>query len=260
MVCSIELMLIYVNYNVYCIDMGEEGIDFVKFYDYDLILLDLDLFDMYGMEVLCQICMLCVDMFILILIGLDDMESKLKGFGFGVDDYMIKFFNWDELVVCIQVIICRLKGYSQLVICIGEMVVNFDVCLVEVVGCMINLMGKEYQIFELFSLCKGMMLIKEMFLNYFYGGMDELELKIIDVFVCKLCKKLVVVFGGESYIEMVWGCGYVLCDLVIDGQIVECMVLCVQDVFVLMLFGYFVLNGIGDLFVCDWIRFCLVCY
>jgi len=165
---SIELMLMNASYNVYRTDMGEEGIDLAKLYDYDLILLDLDLPDMHGMEVLRQIRMSRIDTPILILTGSDDTESKLRGFGFGADDYMTKPFNRDELVARIQAIIRRSKGHSQSVIRTGEMVVNLDARSVEVGGRAVNLTGKEYQILELLSLRKGTTLTKEMFLNHFY--------------------------------------------------------------------------------------------
>ncbi|MDS9468396.1 response regulator transcription factor [Paracoccus sp. MBLB3053] len=215
---SIELMLTHANYNVYRTDMGEEGIDLARLYDYDLILLDLDLPDMHGMEVLRQIRMSRVDTPILILTGSDDTESKLRGFGFGADDYMTKPFNRDELVARIQAIIRRSKGHSQSIIWTGGMMVNLDARSVEVDGRPVNLTGKEYQILELLSLRKGTTLTKEMCLNHLYGGMDEPELKIIDVFVCKLRKKLSAALGGENHIETVWGRGYVLRDPVTGGQ------------------------------------------
>lgn len=208
--CSIEMMLTNVSYNVYRTDMGEEGIDLARLYDYDLILLDLDLPDMHGMEVLRQLRMSRVDTPILILTGSDDTESKLRGFGFGADDYMTKPFHREELIARIQAIIRRSKGHSHSVIRTGDIVVNLDERSVEVKGRPVNLTGKEYQILELLSLRKGTTLTKEMFLNHLYGGMDEPELKIIDVFICKLRKKLTAATGGESHIETVWGRGYVL--------------------------------------------------
>ena len=209
---SIELMLSHANFNVYLTDMGEEGVDLAKLYDYDLILLDLDLPDMHGMEVLRHIRMSRVDTPILILTGSDDTESKLRGFGFGADDYMTKPFVREELIARIQAIIRRSKGHSQAVIRTGDMVVNLDARSVEVRGKPVNLTGKEYQILELLSLRKGTTLTKEMFLNHLYGGMDEPELKIIDVFICKLRKKLAEAMSGESHIDTVWGRGYVLRD------------------------------------------------
>ena len=209
---SIEMMLTHANYNVFLTDMGEEGIDLAKLYDYDLILLDLDLPDMSGMDVLRQIRVSRIDTPILILTGSDDTESKLRGFGFGADDYMTKPFHREELVARIAAIIRRSKGHSQAVIRTGDLVVNLDARSVEVHGKPVGLTGKEYQILELLSLRKGTTLTKEMFLNHLYGGMDEPELKIIDVFICKLRKKLAVALSGESHIETVWGRGYVLRD------------------------------------------------
>ena len=207
---SIELMLTHANLNVYCTDLGEDGIDLAKLYDYDLILLDLNLPDISGHEVLRQLRLARIETPILILSGTDDTEAKIKGFGFGADDYLTKPFHRDELVARIHAIIRRSKGHSQSMIRTGEVVVNLDAKTVDVGGTTVHLTGKEYQMLELLSLRKGTTLTKEMFLNHLYGGMDEPELKIIDVFICKLRKKLAEATGGQNYIETVWGRGYVL--------------------------------------------------
>jgi two-component system cell cycle response regulator CtrA len=209
---SIELMLQNANLNVYATDLGEEGIDLAKLYDYDLILLDLNLPDMNGHEVLRQLRIAKVETPILILSGQDDTENKLKGFGFGADDYMTKPFHRQELIARIHAIVRRSKGHAQSLIETGKFTVNLDAKTVEVDGKAVHLTGKEYQMLELLSLRKGTTLTKEMFLNHLYGGMDEPELKIIDVFICKLRKKLSEATGGENYIETVWGRGYVLRD------------------------------------------------
>ncbi|WP_413718331.1 response regulator transcription factor CtrA [Silicimonas sp. MF1-12-2] len=209
---SIEMMLSHANLNVYATDMGEEGIDLAKLYDYDLILLDLDLPDMDGHEVLRQLRLARVETPILILTGTDDTESKIRGFGFGADDYLTKPFHREELVARIHAIIRRSKGHAQSLIHTGKVTVNLDAKTVEADGKTVHLTGKEYQMLELLSLRKGTTLTKEMFLNHLYGGMDEPELKIIDVFICKLRKKLSIATDGDNYIETVWGRGYVLRD------------------------------------------------
>ncbi|MEM8631716.1 MAG: response regulator transcription factor [Pseudomonadota bacterium] len=209
---SIELMLTHANLNVYSTDLGEEGIDLAKLYDYDLILLDLDLPDMTGHEVLRQLRLARISTPILILSGADDTENKIKGFGFGADDYLTKPFHREELVARIHAIIRRSKGHAQSVINTGKISVNLDAKTVEADGKSVHLTGKEYQMLELLSLRKGTTLTKEMFLNHLYGGMDEPELKIIDVFICKLRKKLATATEGDTYIETVWGRGYVLRD------------------------------------------------
>ncbi len=209
---SIELMLKSDGFNVYTTDLGEEGVDLGKVYDYDIILLDLNLPDMTGFDVLKSLRVSKVNTPILILTGQGDIETKVRGLGFGADDYMTKPFHKDELVARIHAIVRRSKGHSQSVITTGSLVVNLDAKTVEVAGQRVHLTGKEYQMLELLSLRKGTTLTKEMFLNHLYGGMDEPELKIIDVFICKLRKKLAAATQGEHYIETVWGRGYVLRD------------------------------------------------
>ena len=95
---------------------------------------------------------------------------------------------------------------------------NLDSRTVEVDGKTVHLTSKEYAILELLAMRKGTVLTKEMFLNHLYGGMDEPELKIIDVFVCKLRRKLYEASGGKNYVETVWGRGYMLRDYEDEAQ------------------------------------------
>jgi two-component system cell cycle response regulator CtrA len=209
---SIELMLKSEGYVVHTTDLGEDGLEIGKLYDYDIIVLDLMLPDIDGYEVLRRLRGAKIHTPILILSGLSELDHKLKGLGFGADDYLTKPFDKRELLARIQAIVRRAKGHSESVIQTGKLTVNLDTKTVEVDTKPIHLTGKEYGILELLSLRKGTTLTKEMFLNHLYGGMDEPELKIIDVFVCKLRKKLAAATGGDNYIETVWGRGYVLRD------------------------------------------------
>jgi two-component system cell cycle response regulator CtrA len=209
---SIELMLQAEGINVYTTDLGAEGLDLGKLYDYDIIILDLNLPDMSGYDVLKKLRLSKVQTPILILSGMGDTEKKVKGLGFGADDYLTKPFEKEELVARIHAIVRRSKGHAQSVIKTGRLTVNLDTKSVEVDSRRLHLTGKEYAMLELLALRKGSTLTKEMFLNHLYGGMDEPELKIIDVFICKLRKKLAAATGGDNYIETVWGRGYVLRD------------------------------------------------
>ncbi|WP_029007126.1 response regulator transcription factor CtrA [Azospirillum halopraeferens] len=209
---SIELMLQSEGYIVDSTDLGEDGLEIGKLYDYDIIILDLMLPDIDGYEVLRRLRAARVTTPILILSGLSEMDNKIKGLGFGADDYLTKPFDKRELIARIQAIVRRSKGHSDSVIRTGRLTVNLDTRTVEVDSQPLHLTGKEYGILELLSLRKGTTLTKEMFLNHLYGGMDEPELKIIDVFVCKLRKKLAAATQGDNYIETVWGRGYVLRD------------------------------------------------
>jgi two-component system, cell cycle response regulator CtrA len=207
---SIELMLKSESFNVYTTDLGEEGVDLGKLYDYDIILLDLNLPDMSGFEVLRSLRVSKVRTPILILSGLASIEHKVKGLGFGADDYMTKPFHKSELIARVHAIVRRSQGHAQSVVQTDDLIVNVDAKTVHIKQIRVHLTGKEYQMLELLSLRKGTTITKEMFLNQLYGGMDEPEIKIIDVFMCKMRKKLTVASGGKDYIETVWGRGYLL--------------------------------------------------
>jgi two-component system cell cycle response regulator CtrA len=171
--------------------------------------LDLNLPDISGFEVLRALRVSKVKTPILILSGSASIEEKLKGLGFGADDYMTKPFHKDELAARIHAIVRRSKGHAQSLIKTGHLVVNLDTKMANVNGQPINLTSKEYRILELLSLRKGTPLTKKMFLNHLYGGIDEPGQKIIDVFMCKLRKKIAKASaGGHDYIETLWGRGY----------------------------------------------------
>jgi two-component system cell cycle response regulator CtrA len=209
---SIELMLKSEGYIVDITDLGEDGLEIGKIYEYDIIILDLMLPDMDGYEVLKRLRSSKIETPILILSGLSELDNKIKGLGFGADDYLTKPFDKRELIARLQAIVRRSQGHAQSVIKTGRVNVNLDTRTVDVEGKPLHLTGKEYGIIELLSLRKGTTLTKEMFLNHLYGGMDEPEVKIIDVFICKLRKKLANMTDGDNYIETVWGRGYVLRD------------------------------------------------
>ena len=208
---SIEMMLKSDGYIVDITDLGEDGLEIGKIYEYDIIILDLMLPDMDGYEVLKRLRAAKISTPILILSGLSELDNKLKGLGFGADDYLTKPFDKRELMARVQAIVRRSQGHAQSEITIGKVKINLDTRTVEAAGKPVHLTGKEYGILELLALRKGSTLTKEMFLNHLYGGMDEPEVKIIDVFICKLRKKIQQV-TGDNYIETVWGRGYVLRD------------------------------------------------
>jgi two-component system, cell cycle response regulator CtrA len=207
---SIELMLKVEEIYVYRTDLGEEGVDLGKIYDYDIILLDLTLPDISGFEVLRSLRSARVATPVLILSGLTSIEDKIKGLGLGADDFLSKPFHKDELVARIHALVRRSKGHAESVIAVGDLVVNLEARTVELRGHKLHLTSKEYQILALLALRQGSTLTKEMFLNHLYGDLEEPEAKIIDVYICKLRKKLAGASGGLDYIETVWGRGYAL--------------------------------------------------
>jgi two-component system cell cycle response regulator CtrA len=192
-------------------DTGEEALELVRHYDYDIVVLDLLLPDMEGFEVVRRMRSSRVETPVLILSGLNRPNAKVKGFGMGADDYITKPFDKAELIARIQAVIRRSKGYSQPVLKIGPLTLNLDSREVQADGQPVHLTGKEYAILELLVLRRGMVLTKEAFLNHLYGGIDEPEMKIIDVFICKLRKKLAQA-GAGNLIGTVWGRGYMMRD------------------------------------------------
>lgn len=192
-------------------DLGEDAVELAKLYDFDLVLLDLILPDLDGYEVVRELRLAKIETPVLILSSLGETDHKVRGLTSGADDYLTKPFDRKELLARIQAIIRRSKGHAESVIRTGDLCVNLDQRTVEMDGHPVQLTGKEYEILELLSLRKGTTLSKEAFLNHLYGGLDEPEVKIIDVFVCKLRKKLSAL-TNTRYIHTVWGRGYALRD------------------------------------------------
>src|SRR5271156_901706 len=207
---SIELTLKSESINVYTTDLGEEGVDLGRLYEYDIILLDLNLPDMSGFEVLRSLRVSKVKTPILILSGVASIEHKVKGLGYGADDYMTKPFHKTELIARVHAIVRRSQGHAQSIVQTGDLIVNVDAKTVHIKQIRVNLTGKEYRMLELLSLRRGTTITKEMFLSQLYGGMDEPEIKIFDVFMCKIRRKLAEASNGKDYIETVWGRGYLL--------------------------------------------------
>ncbi len=193
-------------------EVGEEGVEIARVFHYDIILLDLMLPDIDGYEVLLRLRSAKIKTPILILSGLSASDQKVKGLYFGADDYLTKPFNRGELIARIQAIVRRSKGNSESIVRFDKVYINLDTRIVEVFGKRVYLTNKEYAILELLTLRRGSVLTKETFVNHLYGSIDEPEIKIIDVFICKLRKKLANASGGKNYIETVWGRGYMLKD------------------------------------------------
>ena len=190
-------------------DTGEEALELVRHYDYDIVVLDLLLPDMDGYDVVRRMRAGRNGVPVLILSGLSSPQAKVKGLGAGADDYITKPFDKAELIARVHAVVRRSKGFSQPALRVGELQLNQDSHDVMVAGRQVQLTGKEFAILELMVLRKGMVLTKEAFLNHLYGGMDEPDMKIIDVFICKLRKKLAQ-SGADHLIETVWGRGYMI--------------------------------------------------
>jgi two-component system cell cycle response regulator CtrA len=191
-------------------DGGESALQTSQFCRYDLVIIDLMLPDMNGFEVLTKIRSFS-NAPILILSAQKEVSDKVKTLGFGADDYMTKPFSGEELVARIKALIRRSEGNACSIIKVGDLTLNLDRGTLEAGGVPLQLTSKEYKIIELLMQRKGVIVTKTAFLDKLYSGIDEPEEKIIDVFVCKIRRKLdEFVAGGRHYIETIWGRGYIL--------------------------------------------------
>jgi len=209
---SIELKLVAEGHNVFATDLGEDAIELASVYDYDLMLLDLDLADIEGLEVLRALRMKKLRTPVIILTASSDIETKVKALSAGADDFISKPFHKAELAARINAVVRRSRGHSESIIRTGNIALNIDTRTAEVCGVPVHLTPSEYKVLELLSLRKNSVLTKEMCLNHLYNGLREPEVKIIDVFICKLRKKLAQASDGGNQIETVWGGGYMLRD------------------------------------------------
>jgi len=204
---AIDLMLASEGFNVYATHDADDGAELGKLYDYDGIVLA----DVFGAhDVLAQLRTAKVKSAVLRLSALNDVKDIVAALDAGADDYLTTPFDKNELIARLHAIVRRSKGHAVSVIEIGNLLVNISAKTVTVDGSPVHFTGKEYAMVELMALRKGMTISKEVFLNHLYGGMDEPEAKIIDVFICKIRKKLRDARGHD--VETVWGRGYVLRD------------------------------------------------
>ncbi len=193
------------------VDSGEDALDMVKHYDFDIVMLELTLMDMEGYEVVRRMRAARMNTPVLVLSAFVRPQARVKAFAIGADDFITKPYDVSECVARMQAVVRRSKGFSQSVLQVGELELSLESRGVSIAGRPVHLTGKEYAILELLVMRKGMVLTKEVFLNHLYGGMDEPEVKIIDVFICKLRKKLAEA-GARNVIGTVWGRGYTVRD------------------------------------------------
>ncbi len=191
---------------------GEEGLDYLNTYSYDLLVLDILLPDISGFELLKNIRKNKIETPVLILSGLGDYDKKIEGLNQGADDYLTKPFNRDELIARVNAIVRRAKGYSHSVLKISELEINLDTKQATLNSKLLSLTSKEYSILEILALKKGKPIAKEHLLDQLYGGISEPEPKIIDVFVCKIRNKMEKI-SKKDYIRTIWGQGYMLADI-----------------------------------------------
>jgi two-component system cell cycle response regulator CtrA len=191
---------------------GEEALELAALYDYDIVLLNLMLPDMEGYDVLRRLRGARIETPVLVLSGLAGAQPRIQALATGADDVITKPFDQQELVARVQAIVRRARGFSKSVLLVGPLSLDISVQEARIHDQALHLTRKEYAILELMTLRKGQAVSKEAFLNHLYGGIDEPDAKIIDVFVCKLRKKLADA-GASDLVSTIWGRGYLLRDV-----------------------------------------------
>lgn len=208
----IELRLVAEGFNVFSTYTGEDGIELAKVYEYDIILLDLNLRDMTGYEVIRQLRRNKNTTPILVLSEFADVQEKVLAFKLGADECLPKPFDARELIARIHAVVRRSRGFSQSIISVGDVSVNITAKTVEVCGKRINVTHSEYRCLEVMILNAGKMVSIKKFLSHLYHNQsrDEPCQKIVGVFICKLRKKIASAAFGKNYITTIWGRGFML--------------------------------------------------
>ena len=190
-------------------ETGEEAFDLARHYDFEVIVIALALRDIDGVSLIRRMRSAGIDTPVLALSGLPRQPLLGQAFAAGADDFLTKPFDHAEFLARAKRLARRTRGHSQAVLEAGALKLNMDTREVIIAGTPVAVTGKEYAILELLVLRKGSAVTKETLLNHLYNGMDEPEAKIIDVFICKLRKKLAQA-GAPNAIGTVWGHGYVI--------------------------------------------------
>jgi two-component system cell cycle response regulator CtrA len=197
---------------------AEDGLIAATDNSYDAIILDINLPDSDGIRLSKTLRCDKIDTPVLIVSGRTFTTDKVVALRSGADGYLTKPFDRQELVANLTAIVRRHNGHSDSVISTGPIAINLSTRTVSVAGEKVDLTGKEVQILELLALRKGATISKTQLINHLYNGRDEPELKIIDVFVCKLRKKLADHVNGKNFIHTIWGQGYALRDYPVPAQ------------------------------------------
>ena len=190
----------------------EDGLNAACEDNYDAIILDINLPDGDGFEFSKSLRRQQIGTPVLVVSGRSSITDKVVALRSGADGYLTKPFDRQELVATLMAIVRRTNGHFDSRIMTGPITVDLNKRESTIGEGRLELTSKEYSILELLSLRKGTTLSKAHFINHLYSGIDEPESKIIDVFICKLRRKIADATGGDNYIHTIWGQGYVLRD------------------------------------------------
>jgi DNA-binding response OmpR family regulator len=182
---------------------GEDGEYLAEVNHYDIIILDWMLPGKSGIEILKDLRKNNINTPVLMLTAKDTMENKLEGLNEGADDYLIKPFNFDELIARINAIYRRsvLKGSSKIEI--GDIEIDIDSKIVKKNGEIVNLTAKEFELFEFLVAKKGSLVSIEMIQDQLWNSDEFINSNVIQVIIYRLRNKL-----GKNLIKSKRNMGY----------------------------------------------------
>jgi two-component system cell cycle response regulator CtrA len=190
-------------------ETGRDSLEFLRLYDYDLVLMDLDLPDMPGHEAIRLARAAGLSTPSILLAENAAPQVKIKALDQGADDVVMMPTHPEELLARVRAVVRRSQGHANSVLRLGPVELSLDRHEVRVDGQKLPVSRREFGVLELLFLKQGVILNKNAFLNHLYTGMEEPEMKTIDVIICRLRKKLATA-GVPTLIDTVWGCGYIL--------------------------------------------------
>ncbi len=196
---------------------GREALEFLRLYDYDMVLMDLHLPDVPAYEVVRMMRAASLKTPVVIMSDTATVQAKVKALDQGADDFLITPCDAEEILARIRAVVRRSQGHTNSTLTLGPVELLLDRRDVRVHGQSLHLSRREYAVLELLFLKQGVILNKGAFLTHLYCGMDEPEMKTIDVIICRLRKKLATA-GVPTLIDTVWGCGYILRDPSLERQ------------------------------------------
>ena len=178
------------NYSVdSCFD-GEQALDYVLYGEYDLIITDIMMPKIDGYELIKQLRVKVNSTPVIMLTAKDSLDDKILGLDSGADDYIVKPFEFDELLARIRVLMRRNYGFATNIIQVDDVVLDISKKQVTRSGESIVLTGKEYEVLEYLFKNKTGIISREQILNHVWDYDYEGASNIIDVIVKNIRKKL----------------------------------------------------------------------
>jgi DNA-binding response OmpR family regulator len=194
---------------------GEEGLYMAETFPYDVIILDIMLPKVDGITILKKLRERKIDVPILLLTARGEIKDKVEGLDLGADDYVVKPFEFSELLARLKAVIRRNKGKASPFIIIDDLIIDINSRTVKRSDKEIKLSAKEYKILEYLALNKGRIISRTEFTEHIYDIDFDLDSNVIDVYINYLRNKIDK-DNSKKLIHTIRGAGYILKEYTSD--------------------------------------------